>query len=162
MNKPALAKRFKVSVKTVDSWALKGCPCRRGPLGQYIFDLKAVEAWRRDNLPARKKASGGALSYSAARARKETALAGLRELQLRERTGELVEVAAVGAAAFRKARVVRDRLQNIPARCSGILAAESDQMKVFEILTREIDEALEGLVNEQDEKDPKDDPATQK
>lgn len=145
MNKPALAKRFKVSIKSIDAWVLKGCPCRRGPLGQYIFDLKAVEAWRRDNLPARKKASGGALSYSAARARKETALAGLRELQLRQRMGEVVELADVQQANFAVGRRIRDGVENLPPRLSGIFSSMTDQSEIFELFSREIQQCLESL-----------------
>lgn len=148
MNKPALAKRFRVSIKSIDNWVVAGCPCRRGPRGQYIFDLKAVQAWRREMLPPRTKSSGGAVvSYAASRARKEAALAGLRELQLQQRRGELVELIVVQNDFFRFARNARDRMQNLPARLSGILAASSDQEEIFQLLTREIDQALEEVAN---------------
>jgi hypothetical protein len=39
----------------------------------------------------------------------------------------------------------RDAIANIPARVSGILAAESDQAVVFRLLTQEIVQAMEGL-----------------
>jgi hypothetical protein len=94
------------------------------------------------------KSPVGALSYSEARARKETALAGLRELQLKQRTGELVEKDRILDRFFRSCRGARDRLQNIPARVCGPLAAECDQRKIFDLLTREIHDALEALFHE--------------
>jgi hypothetical protein len=42
-------------------------------------------------------------------------------------------------------RRVRDQLQNTPSRLSGILAAENDQAVIFELLTREIAQPMEGL-----------------
>ena len=39
----------------------------------------------------------------------------------------------------------RDAIANIPARVSGILAAENDQAVVFRLLTQEIVQAMEGL-----------------
>ena len=44
------------------------------------------------------------------------------------------------------AQRVRDTLQTIPSRTSGMLAAEKNQEKVFALLTKEIGQALEGLV----------------
>lgn len=147
MNKPALAKHFKLSLKSIDNWVLKGCPCRRGPKGQYIFDLPAVERWRHDMLPARTQTTS-TTSYTAARARKETALAALRELQLKERTGELVEREAVERVAFATGRRIRDSIENLPARLSGLFAAESDQSTIFQLFSREIQVCLEGLTND--------------
>lgn len=86
MNKAGLAKQFQVSIKSIDAWVLKGCPCSRTKGGGYQFDPKAVAIWRSATMPIR----GGAASISLneTRTRKEVALAGLRELQLKERTGE--------------------------------------------------------------------------
>jgi hypothetical protein len=77
----------------------------------------------------------------------EAALAGLRELQLRQKTGELVLRSVANKVLFEATRQVRDRFQNIPARLSGILAAERNQAKIFELLTREIHQALEDLAS---------------
>jgi hypothetical protein len=84
-------------------------------------------------------------SFSKARARKETALAGLRELQLKKETGELVLRSAVEAAQFRVARQIRGSFLNVPDRLAGLLAAETDQYRIHAILTKEILQVLEGL-----------------
>jgi hypothetical protein len=62
--------------------------------------------------------------YYAARAKKEAALAGLRELDLQEREGKLVDAATVYDAVFRRFREERDALLNWPARVSALIAAE--------------------------------------
>lgn len=54
----------------------------------------------------------------------------------------------VRAAAFAKARAVRDAILNISDRVAPILAAESDSMKIKEILDLEHRNALEELSNE--------------
>src|SRR5207249_8054010 len=71
---------------------------------------------------AGRKAAAGE-SFEAARRRKESALASLRELELRRRRGKLVEVREVRAAHFSIARVIRDSFQNAPARFGPELAA---------------------------------------
>jgi hypothetical protein len=57
----------------------------------------------------------------------------------------LVLRAAADKETFEIIRRARDKFLNIPARLAGILAAESDQARVFEVLTRELHQALEDL-----------------
>ena len=142
MNKAALAKYFHISTKTVDAWVLKGCPHTRTKRGGYQFDPKAVAAWRAATMPIAKN-EAGSITLNEARIRKEVALAGLRELQLKERSGELVLRSVVDQKWFALAHAARDRMQNIPARVSGPCASLRDQEAVFQLLTKEIDEALE-------------------
>jgi hypothetical protein len=56
---------------------------------------------------------------------------------------------------FRAVRQVRDAMLNIPPRVSGILAAERDQARVFEIITKEIHQALEELAHDLDHDEKK-------
>ena len=46
---------------------------------------------------------------------------------------------------FELNRQAREAMANIPARISGILAATTDQAKVFRLLNEEIQQAMEGL-----------------
>jgi phage terminase Nu1 subunit (DNA packaging protein) len=148
MNKIQLAAACQVSVVTVSSWISKGCPHTRDARGRYHFNQQAVQAWRKHNLiarPPQKPRPPVAPSYAAARARKESALASLRELQLQERTGELVRRDAVSKAVFASNRAIRDQFMNLPARVSGLVAAETNQHKCFEILANEVRQILEDL-----------------
>ena len=55
---------------------------------------------------------------------------------------------AVDKEFFSIARTVRDTLQNLPARTAGLVAAERHQQRCFEILSREVEQILEGLTRE--------------
>jgi len=77
---------------------------------------------------------------------------GRREkLAYRREIGQLVLKSAVEKDAFETARIIRDNLLNIPTRVAGELAGElgltqgQGQEQVFQILNREILQALEGL-----------------
>ncbi len=76
---------------------------------------------------------------------KETYLGALRKLEYEEKSGQQISKAEVERDAFNTGRTVRDSLLNISGRISAILAAESDEDKVSEILTKEIRQALEVL-----------------
>lgn len=89
------------------------------------------------------KAEPGTLSKERTRLAKFKA--DLADLQLQERRGELVNKEAVKKVEFATGRTIRDSLQNIPSRVSGLLAAERDQEKIFVILEREIHQTLTEL-----------------
>ena len=61
------------------------------------------------------------------------------------KSGKYVLADEVAAAAFAKARTVRDMLLTIPDRIGPILAAESDEAKIRSTLSAEIHQALEEL-----------------
>ena len=82
-----------------------------------------------------------------AKRRKETALASLKELTLKERQGSLVSRSAVEKEWFKIGRSIRDNLMNIPDRVSGQCASLRDQDKIHSLLTQEIRLCLEGLAN---------------
>ena len=144
MNQQELATAEDVSTKTVASWIRKGCPVARTKIGGYVFDLKKVQRWRADNLAPQPTVPSTLLE---ARRRKETAMAGLRELELRKRKGELVLKESVVKEIFAMFRTARDKMFNIPDRVSGILAAESDQLAIHAILTKEIHQICLELSN---------------
>lgn len=103
---------------------------------------------REDSVDAGEDVAGGtppAGSMQAARLRKELALAQLRELELRQKSGELIEVESVRRMWFERGRTVRDLLLGLPPRLAASLAAESDQAAVRVLLDREIRAALEAL-----------------
>ena len=85
------------------------------------------------------------LSFSQARAKKEKYLAALRKLEYEQKSGQLISADEVEREYFNIARTVRDSLLNIPARIGAVLAAETNESKVFEILNEEITQALEAL-----------------
>lgn len=78
-------------------------------------------------------------------AKKEEFRAKLVELEYEERVGTLVRKDEVEKEQFRLGRLVRDGILNIPSRLAGILAAETDQRKVHDLLETELRQALEAL-----------------
>ncbi|MCF6147284.1 MAG: hypothetical protein E3K37_01350 [Candidatus Kuenenia sp.] len=67
------------------------------------------------------------------------------EFEVLELTKILVPAKDVESAAFEIARQVQDALLNIPDRLAALLAAETDKIKIHEMLEKEIDLALEKL-----------------
>ena len=76
----------------------------------------------------------------------------LRELELKEKSGQLVERGAAEGQFFRLARTVRDNFQNLPARTAGLVCAERNQQRCYDILADEVQQILEGLTNGTPEK----------
>lgn len=119
--------------------------------GTKIDAAAADRLFKKNSDPARAKFRkaggdiGGDLSFSKARAKRETYRAAMEQLAYERTIGSLVDIQKVEAEAFRTGRTVRDAMLNIPSRICGVVAAETDQRKIHEILTKEIRQALEGL-----------------
>ena len=69
------------------------------------------------------------------------------ELELAERCGELVRVNEVRTKFFNIARTYRDSVLSIPSRLSSILAAETNERRVSNMLVDEITQSLKCLQN---------------
>lgn len=87
--------------------------------------------WKGRNMKRRPGAGGagdapqaGHGTLDEAIRRKETALATLREQEVAEKAGKLVDAAAVRTELFRIARQERDALLNWPARAAPLMAAK--------------------------------------
>ena len=85
------------------------------------------------------------VSYAQARAVREAYRARREKLLYEQLRGRLLDAGELKTAAFKKARIVREALLNIPGRVSAVLAAESDEANVRTLLIAEIREALEAL-----------------
>lgn len=88
------------------------------------------------------------VNYWEHKARRERYEADRTELDHLERIGQLVSVADVREANFRRYRTLRDKLLNIPDRVATILAAERDPSRVHQQLTTEIKRVLSELSTE--------------
>ncbi len=89
-------------------------------------------------------ASGNA-TYMQAKAMRESAEAQMAGLKLAERRGDLIRVDAVRSALATCFSSVRDRLLQIPARLSSVIAAESDPVKIRAMLEDELCASLAQL-----------------
>jgi phage terminase Nu1 subunit (DNA packaging protein) len=115
MNKTALARKAKVSLTTINAWLVKGIPHTLEG-GQYVFDWSQVQTWRKATLATRQAQPEHTGTLNDARLRKELALAGMRELQLREREGQLIEVQQCKEIWANAALTIRSKLLAMPTR----------------------------------------------
>lgn len=141
MTKRQLAKRRKVSTRTVDKWLTQGCPHTKTKTGALLFDAARVEQWYNQAI---KSPVPSDPDFLKARARKEQALAEKHELDLRMRIGELVDKQSAQKAWFNAGRQIRDAFMNLPDRLAGPLAEQS-QAIVHAMLTKEIRQVLTSL-----------------
>jgi phage terminase Nu1 subunit (DNA packaging protein) len=160
----AYAKHRKCSPEGVFDAIRKGrlqASVTRQESGRYLVDVElADKEWAANtdsgtgslahakNKPAAEPVaveSEDGMTYAEARAKHEQFKMRLAELELEQREGKLVEADVVQREAFKAARQVRDALLNLPDRVAGVLAAETNQFKVHQMLTKEIRRALEDL-----------------
>ena len=80
-----------------------------------------------------------------ARTKTEVEKGKLLELKAKVEAGKFVDADEVKVAAFNKARIIRDALINIASRLAPLVAAESDERTCFELIDREVRQALEDL-----------------
>ena len=100
----------------------KRSPAEGSPRGRY----KAPAERALEPVPG--------ITYTDARALREVYVAQKHKLSIREKTGELVSRREVEEEASRLFRMIRDACFNLPPRLAAQLAAESDEMAVFDIL----------------------------
>lgn len=86
-------------------------------------------------------------TYQSARTMREAYSARLQKLEWETRSGEVIQVKSVRVQAFQLARTVRDAILNVPDRIAAILAAETDPRIVHDLLSKELNSALQELVN---------------
>ncbi len=148
----AIARALNISPAMVTKLKSRGMP---------VSSIEAAQAWRAANVrsyqpldkappaapapqsaPAAEPESGDDPSYSQARARRETAEAGLAELALRSKRGELIAVVAVQEVWSTSLASMRSHLLQLSARVAPVLAAEMDAAKVQTVLDVEMNAAL--------------------
>ncbi len=85
------------------------------------------------------------LTFNEAKTVKERYLAGKAKLEYQTQSKELIDAEQVKKDAFNIARKLRDNLLNIPDRLADILAAESDSIKIRQMINSEIKQVLEEI-----------------
>ena len=108
----------------------------------------AVEAIREPARATRRsEEDSGGLSTLLLKSRIKTEVerGKLLEIRARAESGKLIAADEVKIAAFRRARIVRDGMLNLPDRLAAVLAAETDVAKVHAILIKEIRLILEEI-----------------
>lgn len=109
----AIAKHFKVTSRTIQSWQRKGLP-HRG----RVYDKVECEIWRRRQeeagAVAESEGSAGAEDTKAHWSKRETqARAQLKELELKKRGGELVPLADIEKMFINRIMAVKQGLLSL-------------------------------------------------
>lgn len=87
-------------------------------------------------------------SLTQSKSKKEKWLARLRELEVKEKEGKLVDLKTVLAVEFKRFRLIKEALQNIPPRIAPILVSMTDSLQIELFLKQEIAASLKDLTNE--------------
>jgi predicted NAD-dependent protein-ADP-ribosyltransferase YbiA (DUF1768 family) len=112
------------------------------------IDAEETDRILAEQTPARYKTIDDetkGLSYNEWEKRHKAAKARQEEIKLQQIEGTLVLRADVEKAVFAQHRRVRDSMQNVAARISGLVAAETSQEQCFAIITRELTQILSEL-----------------
>lgn len=133
MTQAALAVELGVSRQMVSRYVQAGMPVGK----DKRIDARAARRWIKANL-AGKSGDGGAETFSGARARKEAALASLRELELQHKRGEVISTLDVALDVAEMLRALRDGMLSLPDRLGPRLAAEDDAATCVGLLRDEI------------------------
>lgn len=140
-----IARLYGVTERSVQIWVEKKYFLKVGhdayPFVQVIRGVYEAQL----ALINRKKGPEGGEELEQAELREQKAKADKAEIEVKRLQGELISAEEVKAAAFERARLMRDTLENIPSRISASLAAETDEVRIKEIISKEINQALEEM-----------------
>jgi len=87
------------------------------------------------------------LSLTMARTQREHYASKLAKLEYEKERGKLIDRAQVQEDSLKTAKAVRRRIMTIPKKLAGLIAAEQDQNKVFELLTTEFNHVLNTMTH---------------
>jgi len=146
VNRSNLADVLGVALTTVDTYRRQGMPiAQEGSQGkEFQFDTKEVIEWL-ITLKVGGGEGGKVSTYEMSRAREKAATARMKELQLEEMEGRMLDVDDIMAPIEEQYGVVKSRVQAIPGRMAQTLAPELSAAAVERMLKAEINQALAEL-----------------
>ncbi len=117
-----------------------------------VDPLEAEKQWLANTRPKAQgvadKSQGARTGYAHARARKETALARMAELQVEQATGVLAPRDDFDFVLADLAETLRGLLEGLPDRLAPSLAAESDPLRIHAALRDAADALLNDLADQ--------------
>lgn len=138
-----LAEFYDKDIRSAQYWAEKGY-IKETPRGYNLRDAVRGLDRSKDEIINKKKGPEGEDLLNLEK-REQQAKTEKIEIEVLRLKGDLIPVTDAKAEMFNAARRTRDSIENIPPRIAAILAAESDEHKIKEILKHEFKQALEGL-----------------
>ena len=133
---PAVARAIGCSARTVRNWIGEGMP----ELGGKRFDVDAIKAWRIERDNRRKNDEINRYEIAIKKAQ-------LLKLNLENQGRQADQLEEIRKVAFDQGRKLRDSCFAIPDRVSALLAAETDPVKISEILMKELTDVFLNIGN---------------
>jgi hypothetical protein len=126
LTKRQLAAALNTNLKTIDKWCRDGLPARSigSKRGGLRFDLPIVVEWLRD------QERGDNDTLSDAKRKSMLAIAKKRDLEARKLAGELYPIDLFERYIVQRATVFRQRLQNIDLAVFDLTAQQRDDIRV--------------------------------
>ena len=134
---------------TVHEWVAQGCPtavrAKVGDRGGHKFLLSDVLEWHKSRAVIQATGSNELMSADEAKRRKLMAEAGLQEIELNKRKGDVIELAEVEKKLSNTFAVIRSNMLKVSDRTAIRLIGETDETRIKKIIREEINQALDAL-----------------
>jgi len=148
-----LANFLGVHRRTIQDWTKQGCPIAvrvsQGVKGGHQFIPRDVMNWLKEKAVS--DAIGGddpnIVSAEEAKRRKILAEAGLQEIELAKKKGDVIDLAELERKLSNSFAIVRSNMLKVPDRTAIRLVGETDEVKIKRIIREEVTQALEALAN---------------
>ena len=146
-NQTDLADIHGCSLPTIRAWVRRGCPVvQRGGKGrEWLFNTADVAQWREEEAAAAAVGDTSKMDIDEARRRKEAALAGMAELDLSKRRGELIEIESIAEIVGEEYSRVRAKLMGMPVKLAPVLEQATTVQEYREIVEDAVVECLSEL-----------------
>lgn len=155
VNARELGRMLGITNATVGDWEARGMPIvKKGSPGiPSQFDSVVCVRWWAENVSG--KSDSPPADLADAEKREAIARAGLREMELQQKRGKLVDAAEVERAQVKAFSNVKTALMSIPTAVARDLVGRDNPIEIQEIIMREIRAALtnlarNGVVQEED------------
>jgi len=136
-----------VTTHRVNQWVREGAPVKeKGFRGRsHVFDSKEFLKWR-DRIVAD---NAERLTLEEARLKKLSAEAAIQELELAKRQGAVVDLEEIEQDLINKMTLLRTGMRAIPERVVLQLIGLKDEVKIKQIILKEIDDVLKRALEDE-------------
>lgn len=141
-----IAQAYGWDIRTIQGWAKEGVISPDTTGSFFLGDvISKVDHWRVNTIN-RKMGEEGSKKQSLEVQRLEGQVLQLH-IENEKLTGKLRDSDKVARVAFSRAKLEAEMLNSLPSRLKSILAAESDEFKVGQILQAEIEMVLKKTID---------------
>lgn len=149
VNMTELTNMLGVHKNTVFDWMKAGMPVSvRAPVGTrggHKFLMSDVLDWHKSRAVIQATGSNELMSADEAKRRKLMAEAGLQEIELNKRKGDVIELSEVEKKLSNTFAVIRSNMLKVSDRTAIRLIGETDETRIKKIIREEINQALDAL-----------------